>query len=312
MSTRNLHPAIPLSACYLAVLEEPKVGASKRDEARRYAFEEVLPLPVEDLHCIFLDVGERRVLAMGVPLEVVRSAQADGATTLSLDAQGSKSWPEFVRDAVGVGTLPDPASINFLVGPFEPITLARARGRFRVMAAAAVILLTTLLVVGLERQRAHNDQLATQAREAARQIREAAAPAPPTIAAGSIQPASIRLTAELRRLRMAADMSAQPAQSFDAAATLEALLTRWPRELPARTDRVSVAASSVAVSTTLADHDAARELAAAVDPLPGWTLAQPQITAAKEGTQLRLQFNPAVTTPGTLPSASPTPTGGTP
>lgn len=56
---------IPLSWCFFHVLERP--AQRNADQALSFAFENYLPVSLEELTCTFVPIGANRVLALGVP-----------------------------------------------------------------------------------------------------------------------------------------------------------------------------------------------------------------------------------------------------
>lgn len=305
----TIHRVVPVEQCFFAVLDAQRGVSSQTREALAHAFDDFLPIPVEELQACYTPLDGDRVLACGVPIALARQATESGAFTLSPSA-----LPAFVIASFPPGAKhPDPTAINFLTGEFSPRARRRAHRREATLAAIAVILCGAMLVVGVERRRSADQRATIHAREVTRSVLEGSLP--PAI--GAAPPASLRLVSELRRLRAAAGASATSIGEFDAASTLQSLLALWPKDAKARTDRLAVAPAGLALSTTVQDHDAARDLAAALGGLTGWTLAQPQIAATRDGTQLRLQFNPRKIEPaeGDLPesgarSVSPSPSGG--
>ncbi|MEK6674123.1 MAG: hypothetical protein AABZ47_00545 [Planctomycetota bacterium] len=63
--SHNVTLVLPQHWCFCHVLEVQRRGTSK--QTLEYAFEEVLPLPLEELTCAFAALGSHRVLAVAVP-----------------------------------------------------------------------------------------------------------------------------------------------------------------------------------------------------------------------------------------------------
>lgn len=270
--------------CYFGLLDAPTSGAGRAEqESLLYAFEDVLPVAVEQVHAVFVPVSNGRFIACGVRRDVAHQYVESGSTHLSPDR-----IPEFVSNGVPL----DPASINLLTPPFAPKALVALHQRTALLAAIALLVLATLLVTGLERRRVSERRNVEEVRLQTTQLLERVL-SRPTSGTKNAQPAALRFTAELRRLRGAAaiaDGSIGMKGSPEAGLSLQELLRAWPAAIASRTDRVSIAPDGISVTATVPNNEDARAFASALDHLPGWRLLQPQTTTMRDGTRVRLQF----------------------
>lgn len=239
----------------------------------RYAFEEYLPLPVEEVHAAFVPLPGHRVLACGIDRERVRCAVLAGASALT-----PESIPAWIDAAV------KPESIGLLTGEFEPASLRRQRRATRALVVASVLVCAGLVITGFERRRVVAELETIGTRGAVEDLISAAVP--PGRGTAS-QPPQLRLTAELRKARAAAAAGAVR-DDVDVTASLEAVLRAWPRGIHHKTDMLSVTGEAVTVSVALADTQQAQAFTDALGMTPGWELQQPQIAAAKGGVQAKV------------------------
>jgi hypothetical protein len=107
---------------------------------------------------------------------------------------------------------------------------------------------------------------------------------------GARQPAALRLTAELRRLRLTRQPSVPGIAGSDAAYSLAAVLAHWPPDVAAQTDSLVATGTTVAVHATLPDHAAAQAFQGAFEHIDGWTRDQPQISTVRDGVRVTIQL----------------------
>lgn len=277
--------------CYFGLLDAPSSGAGRAgQEALMSAFEEILPVPAEHVHAVFVPLLNGRFVGCGVRREVAQQYMESGATRLS---------PDHIPEFVARGEPLDPASINLLSPPFAPKVLVTLHRRTTSLAAIALLVLTALLVTGLERRRASERREIKEMRLQTTQLLERVL-SQPTSDTKNAQSAALRFTAELRRLRGAAaiaDASIGMKGSPEASLSLQELLRAWPAAIASRTDRVSITPDGISVSTTVPSNEDARAFASILDHVPGWRLLQPQTTTMRDGTRVRLQFARMISEP---------------
>jgi Tfp pilus assembly protein PilN len=249
-----------------------------------------LPVPIGSVHAAYTLQGPQRVLACA--LERERLTELTGDDTLSLT-------PSSLPESFNASTAPiDLSSLNLLVGEFTPRPLVPARRKLAWsyvvgLVCATVALATGLHVQTLRERRVHAAQ--TQAIDAI------TSKALSTNLTG--HEAIDRLDAELTRARRArqggdATLSRGPVDQ-----ALANLLSAWPRGESApnvRTESISIAPEAIALSIIADTRTAAIALNERLQSVAGWTLAQPQVSAASSATQpeavrvnLRLTPSPA-------------------
>jgi hypothetical protein len=280
--------SVPASACYWAILDTGSLGVSTpallkqmvtgRSPALDAALERWLPLFIEQVHATYRVAWDQQgnpvVVACAVPRTLLEGRQ-DGALALMPGAMPSH-LAERLRE------LPGPDGYNLLVGEFEPRVIAQVRRRSRLLATAAIVLLTGIAAFGLLRRAAHAEARAAATTRATEQIHAQLAPDAQTPAV-----ARTRMTSELRRLKAAQHGSGATEQTLDAPAVLGELLARWPREagnsgLYIKTQSIQVTSTGITVTVMVPAEAKAEPLIAALGEIPDWTLQQSQRTAANQ------------------------------
>lgn len=290
-SAPPVHLAIPADQFYWSVLEAPRTsaGVRPRSTTRRtavwlYAFEDVLPVPVDSIACAFLKAGDK-VVACGLPVAVLTALVGPRTHTLHPD-----SIPAWILDETTAkanakdGTPPSPRRLNLLTHSHEPHTVRRARRRLVLHAAAMTTCLLAILTLGVERRLA---ELNARTADANQLIDSAYARVLPPSASG--QPRAVRLASELRALERLAvrpsDTSSRPGgrqpvetSDFDAALALSQLLALVP-DMHLACDSLDVTPARATLVATVPTTEDAQRLAKAFDQAGAWQLRQPQVSA---------------------------------
>ncbi|MFG0282916.1 MAG: hypothetical protein ACF8R7_00700 [Phycisphaerales bacterium JB039] len=263
----NHEMTMPPERFYWAVLDEPcPRRLSPRRRARLgFAFESVLPVPIESVHTAYIPIPGG-ALACAMERSDLEQARADGAISLT-----PASMPDGAGDRLG-NDLP-PQRLNLLTGPFEPLSLMRRRRRRAVEAVAAMLLVTAALAIGIQRRIAASSASAVAADQLRSALLAEVLPRDPT----STQAPELRLVAELRRLQRTRAAPSGAIAATDAAAPLAALLAAWPADLHVRTRQVRATPTEIQIQVALDAIEDADALAAALGAASGWEARLPQV-----------------------------------
>lgn len=302
---QSIHVAWPAGKFYWAKLDASSLPARNVLGLRvaptpaqlGYLFENVLPLPVDELQTAFVKIRGGRsasnstYLACGIERSRLRADLPANAVSLT---PNNLDEVEVLRD---LGDL-DPGALNLLHGDFEPSTIRRLRRRSMLELVAAMLLVAALIAIGFHRRTQSMIADASMWRDAEAAIYDQVlGPA----SRQSAQPQQVQLTVELRRLRQTRRADATSGEvsigGSDVVTSLADVLRLWP-EANALTQSFSIAPGRINLRAAVPDAEQAQTLIDAIGPLPGWQLQQPAIRAGRDGLDLDLSF-----TPGTRPSA---------
>ncbi len=243
-----------------------------------YLFESELPVPIDHIHAVYLPLGDNRFIACGIEHErLATDTSPREALTLSPD-----EIPEEVVPHCPV----DPRSFNLLTGPNEPAPVRRERYRFIGESAAVAALLLLAVVLGAQRRIDAWNRATAQMQAKSQAVYDELYPR--ATSAPSVQPAPLRLVAELRQLERTRGRAAQSPdlEEPQSGHTLAALLQRWPTEQPIMTESISVTPASVTLIGLLPTAPAAQGFVSAFQPPDGWEARQPQISVVADGVRL--------------------------
>ncbi|MCA9284394.1 MAG: hypothetical protein KDA22_04215 [Phycisphaerales bacterium] len=280
----------PSTSLYWAVLDAsmlPRRPGSPSGRQLGYLFEEVLPVPIESVHAVYLPLHGQHYLACGADEALVRAAHDNGALALV-----PTELPPFVVEsaaASGVGGTVDVDRLNLLTGAFEPHAVGRARRRWLAHVAIAALSVAVLVFVGQWRRATAIDQAARGLAEDRLADLRTALPAGQQSAANP----ELALLAELRQLEQTRTAPPAAMRERSAATILAEVMRLWPRSVTARPDSASVSSNAIVLRGTAATSDDAQRLADAFRDLEGWTLEQPQFRAGAEGASFTVTLRPA-------------------
>lgn len=261
---------LPSAKLYWGIIDRPPAGAGP--QAIRFAFEGLLPLPIDDAEIRFSTPVTRpgaNDVVIGCAIERV----ALDALIIQHESAGvcvehsiPDGWPAFILESIGC-PLDDTLlnELEFRTGAFQS---PRARQRDRktyVAAAAALVLISTSLAMGWLGQASKlHDETAMIQSQSAQRITEHLGTAQGAAAALSPE---LRLTAELRGLRQSRNQSATPLLSEDRLATFLELLDHWPQEIPTRADTLQIDQDSITLRGLVRSP---QDYEALNDALRGW------------------------------------------
>ncbi len=270
------HLTWPPERFYWAVLDTSSLPRGGRQDRRLgYLFEASVPgQDAEHLHAVYRRLpGDGRYVACGLPHD---EAEAAAAAALTLRPE---SLPSFIAEPV------DPATLNLLTGRFAPPAVRTLQRRWIGLVALVVLLCAALATLGLER-RVQAAKRGIEAIEAARGAVLAEVLGAEAGEGG--QPASLRLTAERRRLEETRDADVNVSAVTNGAVLLASLLAHWPPDVHATTESVSVGDGSVTIRAAVPTMADAQQFADAFAPMSGWRLRQPRSEARRDDVAVTL------------------------
>lgn len=261
------HVTVPAERLYWAVLDPRPLGRLRIADAERgYLFEDALPLPIESVHASYRRLVDGRVVACGIERERMQAFDRHNLKLLSVTPD---RIPEPVVAAVGGGDV-IPADFNLLVGPYEPIPVARLRRRAVLVAATLAVASLVLVAIGVVRRGGAIDRATATVEGHRSEILRVAYPDRSVEGTVSSIPPELRLLGEVRRL--ASTRSSELPEIPDAAPGLAAIVAAWPEGIDARCDAITVNERGASLRGIVKDNGAVIRLEDAYRNVPGWKL----------------------------------------
>ena len=304
MSCSSGHPGrvtIPPRELFWGVIDTSKqppiafesLRTSERDRRLGFQFEDVLPLPIERLHSVYLPLGHGRYAACGIPRTRIAEHRLSGASSVKPEA-----LPE---PLLGLDANIDARDFELLTGEFLPIRIERRNTRVKLEVAALIGVAAVLCSLGLQSRAAdaRDAEAVVKARTADRYA-TALGPSP----AGSTQSPAARMLSELRLLEQTRtddgeteDVELAP----DPSEQLESLLATWPSSIRPRVEQLTFADENIALTVSLPSESDVEALLSALGTLPGWSMNRSDIQRIparrdrEESFRARITFERVVT-----------------
>lgn len=234
-------------------------------------FAEFVPVPFEGVKAVYATIDRQRVLAAAVSRE--RLTELVGAETIIVTPD---SVPSALAADDHIASLA--CRLNFLWGDLEPRPVTSAKWRATAFAAAAIVLLGAVAVIGVERR-------ASSMRAAASTHRASMLATLKDLYPRSASAEAGRATLDLDLGRLTRTRAARASVQRDAADAVESLLSVWPRAAAAadapklRTESLAATLESLTLAVALEDRGGVAALSDSLRTMPGWRLFQPQFTA---------------------------------
>lgn len=234
-------------------------------------FAEFVPVPFESVKPVYATIDRQRMLAAAVSREQLAERAGPDVIVATPDAVPD-ALAEDERIASLVGRL------NFLWGDLEPRPVTTAKWRATVSAAAAIVLLGAVAVIGVERR-------ASSLRAAASSHRASVLATLKELYPRSTSAEAGRATLDQDLGRLTRTRAARATVQRDAADAVESILAVWPRTAMAadapklRTESLTATPESLTLAVALEDRRGAGTLSDSLRTMAGWKLFQPQFTA---------------------------------
>lgn len=296
---------VPAERWYWAVLTPPgsadarKVAGAPRAvsghaaEPLRFAFEPLLPAPLEEVETRFVRLRDGRALACGVDADAL-SAWLDAEESAGRAVESVRPGAVPACVAALLGDTDDPAALlallEFRNETFESPRRREAARRRNLTLAATAILCAALAVAGSLRGAAACRDEAARARTAADALAATSIAAAGGRPGGHSEGASGReaesapllLSALVRGMERRTDRAALAVIAEDRSALLVALLAAWPDSVDTRVEQVRIEQDVLSVRGAAGTAaDAERVAGALVGFAPGW--AEESRSATRSG-----------------------------
>lgn len=271
---------IDASRVYLAVLPSPLDRGRRGLEELRLGFGPCVPGGLAGVHAVFREIPGGGVVAIGVP-HAEAEALAETATAAVLSG-----WPEEITGSVGRLA---PGAVNLLVDEGEPRRVRAARRRWRREFWFGCCVLGLLVIGWLETQVGRGVRRAETLDAASRSVLlDALGPG----AIGSGQPPQSLMTGALRTLRATRDAggTVDDRGGRRADVVLGGLLSRWPSDVEARTESVSVTGGAVEVVVVVPGLGDAERLMAAIRGVDGFVVREESTRRQGDGVRVSVRM----------------------
>lgn len=288
--TSGTHVRWPASRFYWSILDSSNLPNGRPNASQLgYLLENVLPVSIDQVHAVFLPLGENRHLACGV----ARNDLADHTLAAALTL-GPQALPPHLHleDDPGDSSslLPDPATINLLCGPHEPTAIKRLKRRAGMLITIVMAIVLILALFGMERRRAVAIQSVEQIK--AEQDAVVASVILPEASSAFAGPLELQLTAELRRLRQTRAARAPDEHYADITASVIALFSAWPADVHLETESVMIDPQRILIVGRAPSMSEASKVNEQLNTVEGWTIDAPDANKRSDHTAISVSLKP--------------------
>ena len=286
----EVHLRLPAEKFYWAVLDASMISNRRRlpHQQLGYLFEHLLPLCIDDVHAVYKRIDHERILACAMERTSLEKYITPTLLTLCPD-----SLPSFVPH-----TDFNVDQLNLLTGEFAPAALRTAYRKLFWQSLAALLMVTLLIIIGIERRVSMLNHQSEATRNAITSIYDEVLGQPSST--NQHQPRSVQFVAELRRLQQTrgTDQSTSAIASLhDVTIDLADLLSHWPSTLHLQTESLALTPSAITVRAEVPID----EVATAIDHLDAWgnwQRRQPELSNQEESSLMTIRYSRSQTEAG--------------
>ncbi len=264
----------PSKKFYWAQLDASALPKEPTREQLGYLLERFVPEPIENLHPLFVDQGNRRFLAI--------AARRIDITGLGREVSSLRpsDKPEFLRAELELEQL------EFLTGAFLPAGARKAAKLAIAAPLGAALLVAVCLTTNLVRKRTAVEQLQSSLAAATEAALTAALG--PSIHQSPLPP-ELQLEAALRDLRRTRTSPAQSERPLSKSHFLGSLLGFWPRQSQLLVESLLITDSGANVQGLAGSAATVQALAAQLEWGMEAAITSPSIRTTAEGVRFDLQ-----------------------
>ena len=259
---------IPLESCMFAKLPLPSGRGRIRYQELLYAFEALLPLPIEECQIVFADATDGVVACAcrKTELESVRST-AEVAIPRELPVWISSQDPEIIR-----------RQLNLLSGNFVSMTRERRQGRTVLLACVILLAAAGIFAISAFHRAGRLERQVSEVRGDIDDLYRIVLPK----VDGLAQPDSIRFATIINQLN-ASRTGVVHSTEHQLIEELAVLIREWPAEAMAQVRSLRLDQSGGQFEITLPDNQHASMLLAHITNTQGWEVQSRSTRPAANG-----------------------------
>ena len=268
-------------------IELPKPVGTGRATVQElwYAFEAVLPTPIDEVHMVFAYAGEK-VVGCAIPK----------AALLGYQQSAEMLIPDGLPDWITAENPSDLSEqLNFLTGEFQPVRHRQRSETTRKLACFLLLVSSVLFYHGATRKA---DQRDTDARKLSGEISEMYDHVLPPSAAVNSQPDSIRFQTIMNQLSATRTGHENAQGTFEIIPTLGSLLQGWPTHHHAQVQSLHIDQAELRVMASFPDNHKASAMIEHFHQAHDWAMQSHQVSARSERVDLSVQLTRIQIDPG--------------
>ncbi len=267
---------IPYESCMFAQL--PRSSGSKREQRQelKYAFEAILPIPVDQCQMAFAEV-DQCIIGCAVRKSLIASYRSTHETAIP------REIPEWVPTSDQARCR---AQLNLLTDEMESLIRINRRNKTLLMVSIVAVLISGIVYVASQRQTRAWASQATEARGHMQAMYDSVLP--PT--SSSEQPDPIRFATLLNQVSSTRTGTRNQAK-HRLVQDLALLLADWPESAEARVQSISLDHNTIRLEMRLPNNELVLSMLSFLSGKEDWAVRSREISPAGDRVQLGVQLS---------------------
>lgn len=266
------------NACAFALLDVPSGGSKEAQLEMLYAFEAVLPQPVDEMQVVFSNPIDGKVVGCACDRKIVQGYRS---TTEILIPQSVPEW-------LGIEiTDSQRRQLNLLNGSMRPTSsLNRDRLTAKMICFASIAMLL-MFVLGVNRR---INTIESQRAIVDEQVAQMYDEILPRSTGPNTLPDAIRFAAMLNQAHATRTGAVQFSQR-DLTADLAGIFKQWPNEIGVQVRSLIMSADSIRLELSMQDNEIAAQMIQRLDQLPEWEIKHRSMTPRMDQVDLSMTLS---------------------
>jgi len=269
---------LPASTCAFALLDAPSGSGKDAQLELLYAFEAVLPQPVDEMQVVFSKPIDGKVVGCACDRKTVQGFRSKAEILIP------QSVPEWLAIQI---TDNQRRQLNLLTGSMRPTSsLTRDRASAKIICFTSIAMML-MIVFGVNRRiNTIESQRAIVNEQDAKMYDEVL----PRSTGPNTLPNAIRFAALLNQARATRTGAVQLSQQ-DLVADLAGLFEQWPVEVDIQVRSLIMSADSIRVELSVQDNELAAQVIQHLDQLPEWEIKHRSMTPRSDQVDLSMTLS---------------------
>ena len=269
---------LPSNACAFALLDAPSGSGKEAQLELLYAFEAILPQPVEEMQVVFSKPIDGKIIGCACDRKTVQGFRSKAEILI----------PQSVPEWLGIQITDNQRrQLNLLTGSMRPTSsLTRDRASAKIICFTSIAMML-MIVFGVNRS---INTIESQRAVVDEQIAEMYNKVLPRSTGPNTLPNTIRFAALLNQSRATRTGAAQLSQQ-DLVADLAGIFEQWPTEIDIQVRSLIMSADTIRVELSVQDNELAAQMIQHLDQLPEWEIKHRSMTPRSDRVDLSMTLS---------------------
>ncbi len=269
---------LPSNTCAFALLDAPSGSRKDAQLELLYAFEAVLPQPVDEMQVVFSKPIDGKVVGCACDREIVQGFRSTAEMLI----------PQSVPEWLGVQITDNQRrQLNLLTGSMRPTSSLNRDRVSAKMVCFALIAMMLMVVFGVNRR---INTIESQRAIVDEQIADLYDGVLPRSTGPNTLPNAIRFAALLNQVRATRTGAVQLSKQ-DLVADLAGIFEQWPNEIDVQVRSLIMSTDMIRVELSVQDNELAAQVILHLDQLPEWEIKHRSMTPRSDRVDLSMTLS---------------------